>query len=149
MFPISITLTLTTEEQLARVTAAVSGAAVNLAHAQPPEELTGKSKPAKAKKEDPKPETPKAEEKPAAASDAPPAATPDTTAQTAASDTPAEVIDYDSVIKPLFLKLVQTKGRNAARAIIDAYDKSKEKLSEAIKPAQYAEVKAKIEEALK
>ncbi len=149
MFPIKMTFTVSTEGELARLLAAVAPdlpatASTPAAVAPQPEPEAKKSKPEKAKSE-PKTETKTTE----AASAAQPADTPATTEPTAVSDTPAGALSYETDVKPLFLELVKVKGRNAGRKVIDHFDASKDKLSEAVKPSQLAECKAMIEEALK
>ena len=78
------------------------------------------------------------EGKPAKGADTPP------TAQDDAAPSEKE-IDYEADIKPLFLKLVQTMGRDEGRAFIDSYKAGAPKLADAIKPSQYAEVVAKLQ----
>ena len=148
MFPITMTFTVSNHAELDRLVAAIP---------IPPgtnpvtKEVFDKSpkidKPQEAKEPDPKSE-------PAAASAAQPAdtqATPEPTA--AASGAEEEVkdvrpLDYDKDVKPAFLKLVQTKGRQAGRKIIDAFNPTKDKLSEALKPEQYADALALINKEL-
>ena len=133
MFPITMSFTVSTPAELAKLVAATTPAGQGpemtatevktrvaehgKAEAKPAANAAEKATP------DPKPE-------PAAASDAPPAATPATQEPTAAAS--GGDLDYDKDVKPAFLKLVQTKGRAAGRKIIDAFAPTKEKLSEAI-----------------
>ncbi len=127
MFPITMSFTVSTPAELARLVAAaaptlpaVGNTAVGHNDDAAREALQASRQ--EAKKPDPKPE-------PAAASAAQPAATPATPEPTAAA---SGALDYDKDVKPAFLKLVQTKGRAAGRKIIDAFAPTKEKLSEAI-----------------
>jgi len=124
MFPIQMTFTVSTAAELARLVAATTGASPCQGHAAEAAKAEAKPAASEAKKEtpSPKPET-------AAASAAQPAATPATPEPTAAA---SGTLDYDKDVKPAFLKLVQTKGRQAGRKIIDAFAPTKEKLSEAI-----------------
>lgn len=139
MFPITMSFTVSTPAELAKLVAA-TGTQISV------------DAPQGVKKPDPKPEKPAATQAaaaqaastgsatasrsegnatPAAASAAQPAATASST--TAASTAAASgALDYDKDVKPAFLKLVQTKGRAAGRKIIDAFAPTKEKLSEAI-----------------
>jgi len=132
MFPITMSFTVSTPAELAKLVAATTPGGNALTEAatlyeQKRETAKAEAKPAANAAEkatpDPKPE-------PAAASAAQPAATESstTTEPTAA----ASGLDYDKDVKPAFLKLVQTKGRAAGRKIIDAFAPTKEKLSEAI-----------------
>ena len=133
MFPITMSFTVSTPAELAKLVAATTpaglGPEMTATEVKTRVAEHGKAEPKKGTsvpKEgtaDPKPE-------PAAASDAPPAATGvSTTAEPTAA---ASGLDYDKDVKPAFLKLVQTKGRAAGRKIIDAFAPTKEKLSEAI-----------------
>lgn len=139
MFPITMSFTVSTPAELARLVAAAGNIAppeVSPLPADKPKKGTPVPKESTAEKPevkepDPKPET-------AAASAAPPADTPATPAPTAAAS--GGDLDYDKDVKPAFLKLVQTKGRAAGRKIIDAFAPTKEKLSEAVTtPEQYAQ----------
>lgn len=129
MFPITMSFTVSTPAELAKLVAATTPGGNALTEASPlpadkPEGVPKKAtNVAKERTPDPKPE-------PAAASAAPPAATESST--TAEPTAAASGIDYDKDVKPAFLKLVQTKGRAAGRKIIDAFAPTKEKLSEAI-----------------
>lgn len=148
MFPITMSFTVSTPAELAKLVAATSGETVLKTGTNVPKKGTA----------DPQSEKPAATQvaaagqtastesatesrsegnaKPAAASDAPPAATPATQEPTAAAS--GGDLDYDKDVKPAFLKLVQTKGRAAGRKIIDAFAPTKEKLSEAVTtPEQY------------
>lgn len=143
MFPITMSFTVSTPAELAKLVAATSGETVLKTGTNVPKKGTA----------DPQSERPAATQvaaagqtantenasasrsegnaqPAAAASAAQPAATASstTTAPTAA----ASGLDYDKDVKPAFLKLVQTKGRAAGRKIIDAFAPTKEKLSEAI-----------------
>lgn len=63
----------------------------------------------------------------------------------ASVEAPAEKpLDYETDIKPRFLKLVEVCGRDAGRKLIDEYKTGATRLVEAITPAQYPEVLAKI-----
>lgn len=93
---------------------------------------TGKPAPAAAEGPAPGPST------------ATPAAAPEPKAETSA---PKE-IDFKRDIGPKFLELIEKKGQPAGRAVIDRYDASKSRLSEAITPEQYEDVLAFIEAAL-
>lgn len=131
------------EDKLSALTDAINNLtkAITATPAAPAQELTSPAQEA-AKQEkpaDPKPEA----AKPAAASAAPPADTPATPAPTAAPS--GGELDYDKDVKPAFLKLVQTKGRAAGRKVIDAFNPTKDKLSEAVTPGQYADVLKMIE----
>ena len=128
MFPITMSFTVSTPAELAKLVAATTG---NIA---PPEvsPLPAEKPKAEPKKGATVPKEGTAAPKPetAAASAAQPAATePSTTTEPTAA---ASGLDYDKDVKPAFLKLVQTKGRAAGRKIIDAFAPTKEKLSEAI-----------------
>lgn len=151
MFPITMSFTVSTPAELAKLVAA-TGTQISV------------DAPQGVKKADPKPEKPAATQSaaagpetqaaktepasasrsegnatPAAASAAQPAATASstTTEPTAAA---SGALDYDKDVKPAFLKLVQAKGRAAGRKIIDAFAPTKEKLSEAVTtPEQYAQ----------
>lgn len=134
MFPITMSFTVSTPAELARLVAATGNIAapeVSPLPADKPKKGTsmpkeGTTEKPEVKEPDPKPET-------AAASAAQPAATPATPEPTAAaSGGEVKQLDYDKDVKPAFLKLVQTKGRAAGRKIIDAFAPTKEKLSEAI-----------------
>lgn len=142
MFPITMSFTVSTPAELAKLVAA-TGAQISV------------DAPQGVKKPDPKPEKPAVTQAAAAgptastenasasrsegnaqpaaaASAAQPAATPATPEPTAAASGADTPLDYDKDVKPAFLKLVQTKGRAAGRKIIDAFAPTKEKLSEAI-----------------
>ena len=118
------------EQQLQDLTNAVKQLTVVIAEGIKPGS-TKEAPKAEDKKPSPKPE-------PAAASAAPPADTAPATPEPTAAASGGE-LDYDKDVKPAFLKLVQTKGRQAGRKIIDAFNPTKEKLSEALKPDQYAD----------
>ena len=139
MFPITMTFTVSTHAELAALVAAIPIPAGT-------DPVTKAVFTADAPKGDKKP-GPKPE-KPAVASAAPPADTPATPAPTGADSGADKALDYDADIKPLFLKLVQTKGRDAGRKVIDAFAPTKAKLSEAIKPEQYADALAMIKREL-
>lgn len=143
MFPITMSFTVSTPAELAKLVAATSGETVLKTGTNVPKKGTA----------DPQSERPAATQvaaagqtastesatesrsegnaKPAAASAAQPAATASstTTEPTAAA---SGALDYDKDVKPAFLKLVQAKGRAAGRKIIDAFAPTKEKLSEAV-----------------
>jgi hypothetical protein len=128
MFPITMSFTVSTAAELARLVAATTGVSPCQGHAAETAKTEAKPAASEAKKETPSPKP----EAPAAASAAQPAATPATQAPTAADSGATKQLDYDKDVKPAFLKLVQTKGRAAGRKIIDAFAPTKEKLSEAI-----------------
>jgi hypothetical protein len=126
MYPITMSFTVSTPADLARLVAAVGPSTQAaqtevVANTVANQAIAGAQR--EVKKPDPKPE------KAAAASAAPPADTPATPEPTAAA---SGALDYDKDVKPAFLKLVQAKGRAAGRKIIDAFAPTKEKLSEAI-----------------
>lgn len=127
MYPITMSFTVSTPAELARLVAATTGD--QSANAQTPKPEVKKQE---VKKPDPK------SEKAEAAESAPPAATPVTPEPTAAAS--GGDLEYERDVKPAFLKLVQTKGRAAGRKIIDAFAPTKDKLSEAIStPEQFAQ----------
>ena len=86
---------------------------------------------------------------PPAASSAPTAATaPAATAAPApTAETSAPAVEYDRDIVPLFRQYAG-KNRDAALAFIKGYKPEAGKLSDAITPAQYPEVLAKLKELL-
>ena len=79
---------------------------------------------------------------PPAASTAPTAEAP-ATAPTPKAENSAPSVEYDRDIVPLFRQYAG-KNREAALAFIKAYKPEAAKLSDAIVPAQYAEVLAKL-----
>lgn len=86
-----------------------------------------------------------AEEKPSAAQ-----ATPAADAEPAA-ESPSEetgLLDYETDVKPLFLKLLAAKGRDAGVAFIKSYKEDAGKLNDALTPEQYPEAVAKLKELL-
>lgn len=139
MFPITMSFTVSTPAELAKLVAA-TGTQISVDAPQgvkkpkegttEPKDGGPEAKPAASAAEkatyDPKPQPAEA------ASAAPPAATQATPEPTAAASGAETTLDYDKDVKPAFLKLVQTKGRAAGRKIIDAFAPTKEKLSEAI-----------------
>lgn len=142
MFPITMSFTVSTPAELAKLVAATSGETVLKTGTNVPKKGTA----------DPQSERPAATQVAAAGQTAstesatesrsegnatPAAASAAQPAATASSTTPeptaaASGLDYDKDVKPAFLKLVQTKGRAAGRKIIDAFAPTKEKLSEAV-----------------
>jgi hypothetical protein len=119
------------------LTAAITGskAAAPVVQETPPE-----GKPSAAQKKDAPAPEPAAPPTPAAAAES---------AVESPSEEPARELDYDKDVKPLFLKLINKKGRDTAVALIKEFDESATKLNEAVKPEQFAEVVARIEELLK
>ncbi len=132
-------------DALNNLAAAVQGkgqTAIDFTKGQHPEATAGKpQKPAKA-------ETPKADAKLGAA-DTPPTAEAPASAPAEKVESSAKPLDYEKDVQPKFLELVKVKGRDAAIGLIHSYDPAAAKLSAAIKPEQYAEVLAKINELLK
>ncbi len=131
MYPITMSFTVNNEQDLARLVAAAAPTLpagpemtateikLRIAEHHAPNSTLADAKKAVTEK--------KQQE---AAKSAPPAdtapATPEPTAAASGG------LDYDKDVKPAFLKLVQSKGRQAGRKIIDAFAPTKEKLSEAI-----------------
>lgn len=134
------------ENQLADLTAAVRDLTAALkAQAAPAEKAEpaqetpegnesrrGRGRPAK---------TTPAEEKPSAAQ-ATPAADAEPAAESPSEDT--GLLDYETDVKPLFLKLLAAKGRDAGVAFIKVYNPAAAKLTEALTPEQYPEAVAKL-----
>ena len=141
MYPIKMTFTVTTPDELARLVAATGNIAPPVVSPLPVEKPKAEAKKsekpaatqaaaAQAASTGSATASPSEGNAQAAASAAQPAATePSTTPEPTAA---ASGLDYDKDVKPAFLKLVQTKGRAAGRKIIDAFAPTKEKLSEAV-----------------
>lgn len=137
------------ENQLADLTAAVreltaalKAQATPVEKSEPPQETEAgnearrpRGRPAK---------TPTAEETQSAAPD-----TPDADAKPAA-ESPSDdgLLDYDTDVKPLFLKLIAKKGRDEGVAFIKSFKEDAAKLNEALTPEQYPEAVAKLKELL-
>lgn len=99
----------------------------------------------------PKKETAKTE--PAQNAKQEPAATQATATGTASApeqkgENSAAPLDYEKDVKPLFLKLVSTKGREVAVKLITDFKPGAAKLNDAIGPEQYADAVAKINKLL-
>jgi hypothetical protein len=88
------------------------------------------------------------------AAKAEPANTPDTAGVSGASSPKADSsekkdFDYETEVKPLFLRVVKEKGRDAAVGLIAEYDVTPgKKLNEVVTPAEYGEVIEKIKKLL-
>ena len=127
MFPITMSFTVSTPAELAKLVAATTGETVPKKGTPDPQSekpAATQAAAAQAASTGSATASPSEGNAQAAASAAQPAATEPTAA--------ASGLDYDKDVKPAFLKLVQTKGRAAGRKIIDAFAPTKEKLSEAI-----------------
>lgn len=102
--------------------------------------------------QEPKVEKPKATKPVAEAAKPAPASSQPTAPAAAAPAEKAESsekpLDYEKDLKPRFLKLVEVCGRDAAVALIKSYKPDATKLVDAVTPAQYAEVLAKINAAI-
>lgn len=81
---------------------------------------------------------------------APPAEEKCTAAPDAAKSPSEEtgLLDYETDVKPLFLKLLAAKGRDAGVAFIKSYKEDAGKLNDALTPEQYPEAVAKLKELL-
>lgn len=92
------------------------------------------------------------EGKPAAKAE--PASTHDTAGVSGASSPKADSsekkdFDYETEVKPLFLRVVKEKGRDVAVGLIAEYDVTPgKKLNEVVTPAEYGEVIEKIKKLL-
>lgn len=129
------------ENQLADLTAAVREltAAIKAQATAPAKEVEAKpaGKPAA--------KTPPAEDKQPAAQPTP-AADAEPVAESP-SDAPDQ-LDYEADVKPLFLKLIAAKGREAGVAFIKSFKEDAAKLPDALTPEQYPEAVAKLKELL-
>lgn len=128
------------EKTLADLTAAITDLTAAIKSAGvPPKEAAGKDKPART------PSAPAEQAKPADT----PATAPAADAQSskaAASETKASAgLDFNKDIGPKFIQLIRERGEAAGRKLIGEYDGTKTRLSEAVKPAQYPDVLARIE----
>lgn len=92
-------------------------------------------------------EIPKTDAKPASASSQPSAAAP-ASAPAEKADSFEKPLDYEKDLKPRFLKMVEVCGRTAAVELMHSYKAGATKLVDAVTPAQYAEVLAKINAAI-
>lgn len=142
------------ESNIAELTAAVRELTAAILAGQGKEACAGKcSSSAKPEAEKPKAEAKKETEKPAQTAKQEPASTqPTATEQASAPEQKVEnsgaPLDYEKDVKPLFLKLVSTKGRDVAIKLINDFKPGAAKLNDAIGPEQYAEAVAKINELL-
>ena len=91
-----------------------------------------------------KPNKPKTASAPAAAPTAPTAEEP-AAAQQEKAESSDKPLGYDTDVAPLFRQFVGKKGRDAAIAFIHSYKAGAGKLSDALKPAQYADAIAKLQ----
>lgn len=145
------------ESNIAELTAAVRELTAAILAGQGKEACAGKcsssAKPeaekpkAEAKKETAKLADPAPTAKPEAASTQPTATEPASAPEQKAENSAAP-LDYEKDVKPLFLKLVSTKGRDVAIKLINDFKPGAAKLNDAIGPEQYAEAVAKINELL-
>lgn len=129
------------ENQLADLTAAVREltAAIKAQATAPAKEVAEKPEgKSGASKKDAPATAPVAQPTPAADAE-PVAASP--------SDAPDQ-LDYETDVKPLFLKLIAAKGREAGVAFIKSFNDDAAKLSDALTPDQYPEAVAKLKELL-
>lgn len=132
---------MTIEASLSEIAAGLHAIAAAIAGQAPAKAATGKSGKAATAAE------------PAAASTPPasPAASPSTAADSAAQQSSGASSSEPAVdLKTLaaaFVALVEAKGQPAGRAIIDHFDASKSRLSEACPPEKYAEALALIKAA--
>lgn len=135
------------ESNIVELTAAVKELTTALLAGQGKENCAGKcSSSAKSKTE-----TTKAE--PAQTAKQEPAATQAIATGTASApeqkgENSAAQLDYEKDVKPLFLKLVSTKGREVAVKLITDFKPGAAKLNDAIGPEQYADAVAKINKLL-
>ncbi len=81
-----------------------------------------------------------------------PAPTQPTAPTAAAQETKAPasgaVLDFNKDVGPKFIQLIRERGEAAGRSLINEYDSTKTRLSEAVKPERYPEVLARIEQLL-
>ena len=126
-------------KQLAEAVAVHQAATATATESPPPSGKPGRGRKAKEAE-------PAAKEEPAEAKSAAKQPDPEPDASAGASTHTKEYFDTH-VGKP-FVELIRTKGTEAGRAIIDHFDKSKSRLSEALKPEQYEVAATLIAEAL-
>jgi hypothetical protein len=136
-------------DALNNLAAAVQGKgqiSIDLTRGQHSDATSGKPPKAETKpaKTEPKAEAPKPDAKPEKAADTQPTAAAPETAPAEKAASSAKPLDYAKDIQPRFLELVKVKGRDAAVGLIHQYNPAAAKLSEAIKPEQYASVLAQI-----